>query len=857
MPLVVPGVGSASPSTPTAPAVVTPPVVKRDQGVAYPKQALDEGLDQTATVALVLSVDAEGAVTRADVQTGAGHGFDDAAVAAALKLEFEPAKRDGRPVAARIRFVYTFVAPPAALSGRVLTELGDKPIEGATVVVQGEDGVPHRATSDADGRWRIDGLRAGRFHVTLMANGRAPHESDETLKPAEEASVVDRLASPPAPPEAGRVSPAAREDVEDVEVRGKRPPREVTKFTMSQAELNRIPGTGGDALKSLQNLPGVARPPGFLGLLIVRGSAPADSQYFIDGTPVPIVFHFGGLSAIVPTEMIDRIDFFPGNFSSQYGRAMGAIVDVGIGGAMRERGELHGVELDPKKVHALIDVNLIDGRFVVQGPIFDTGWKFTVAGRRSYVDTWLGPVLKGLGANVSVAPVYYDYQATLEKQLSPHSSVRFGFFGTDDRLQILLTNAGDAPTLAGQIGTHTGFWRGQVLYKTKLGDQTEFRLVAAAGEDYTDFHLGSLLNFTVTDWPITGRAEVAQKLSERVTMNVGLDMGFGPYTVVGTAPQVPRVGQPPPAPISAQQLLHTNVSSTVYEPAAYLEWEATPWRGGRIVPGLRLDYTNDNSHAWDFDPRIVVRQDVTSAPRTTLKGGAGIFSQPPQPQEANVVFGKTGLSSNRAYHYDVGIEHEFSRNIDASLEGFYKQLDHLVVAGLGNTGSGVVYGAETLIRYKPDAHFFGWLSYTLSRSLRRDAPGMPLQVFQYDETHVLTVLGSYQLGRGWSFGARYRLTSGYMYTPEQYGFYDQTLGTYASLQAYPQFGSRLPLFHSLDLRVDKTWKFRWGSAGGYLDVLNVYNNANVDGYSYNYNSTQQSYANDLPILPSLGFWVQL
>jgi hypothetical protein len=96
-----------------------------------------------------------------------------------------------------------------------------------------------------------------------------------------------------------------------------------------------------------------------------------------------------------------------------------------------------------------------------------------------------------------------------------------------------------------------------------------------------------------------------------------------------------------------------------------------------------------------------------------------------------------------------------------------------------------------------------------------------------------------------------------MDTPEQYGYYDENIGTYIPLQAYPQFGRRLPIFNSLDLRVDKRWQFRWGSIGAYLDVLNVYNQANVDGLNYNYNSTLNTYINDIPILPSLGIHVEM
>jgi TonB family protein len=835
---------SAAPSDTTAPAapVVTMPKVKKDEGAVYPKAALDAGIRDPVEVAVLLTIDATGVVTRAVVEKPAGHGFDEAAVEAAQKLEFEPATRDGRPVAARTRFLFKFTPPLAALGGRVVTQLGDRPIAGANVVIRDASGQERTVATGPDGTWRVDHLPAGAYHVSIVASGMTKHEADETVQPGEEVQAVDRL-SPVAA--AGATAPASSsaDQAEEVEVHGEKPPREVTKFTMDQREISRIPGTNGDALRSLQNLPGVARAPSFTGLLIVRGSAPEDTQYFVDGTPVPIVYHFGGLSSVVPTEMINKIDFYPGNFSAQYGRAMGGIVDVGLA--------------DPKSdgIHAMAQADFIDTRLMVQGPIGDTGWKFAVAGRRSWFDLWLGPVLSATGAGVSVAPVYYDYQAVLEKDLNKHSSVRFALFGSDDRLSILLQSANSsAPTLAGTIGDHTGFWRGQALYRNKLSDQTELRVVGAVGQDYVEINAGNIF-FNVTDWPITSRVELAQKLEKNLTMNVGLDLFYAPYTLSAQLPPIPKPGQPPPGPFSSQPPLTTNTSSTIYEPAFYTEFEATPWKGGRIVPGLRVDYTKDTK-SWDLSPRIVLRQDVTEAPRTTIKGGAGLFTQPPQFQETNAVFGTPGLTSNRAYHYDVGAEREVTSNIDVSLDAFYKQLDNLVEQGLGNTGSGQVYGLETLIRYKPSERFFGWIAYTLSRSVRRTEPGAPLLLFQYDETHVLTVIGSYRLGRGWELGMRYRLSSGYMTTPAGYGFYDENIGTYLPLSSYPAYGTRLPIFHSLDVRVDKTWTYSWGRINAYLDVLNIYNQANVDGVTYDYNNTHQAYVNDLPIIPSLGLRIE-
>ncbi|MGD0525251.1 MAG: TonB family protein [Polyangiaceae bacterium] len=815
-------------------------MVQKNEGVAYPKQALDEGFRAPAQVTLTLTIDATGAVTDAVVLSPAGHGFDEAAVEAAHKLTFSPATKDGRSVAAKIKFVYNFVPPPGVLSGRVVTLDGERPIAGATVVVRAASGEERTATTGPDGKWRITGAEAGTYHVTVSASGMVPHEADQPVLAGEEVTATDRLAPPTAPK---TIAAPASDDEQQVEVHGDKPPREVTKFTLDEREIARIPGTNGDALRSLQNLPGVARSPALSGLLIVRGSAPEDTQYFVDGTPVPLVYHFGGLSSVVPTEMLGRIDFYPGNFSTQYGRAMGGIVDVGL------------TEPKSDRIHAMAEADLIDTRALVQGPIFDTGWKFAIAGRRSWFDVWLSPVLSAANASVSVAPVYYDYQAIVERDLDRHSSLRFGFFGSDDRIDILLQSpSSSTPDLAGVIGSHTGFWRAQALYKNKISDNTELRVVAAFGEDYLEFNAGSIF-FHLDDHPISSRVEVSQKLDRHLTLNMGLDLYASPYTGAAQLPAPPKAGEPPSGPFASQPPVATTASGSIFEPAIYTELEATPWAGARIVPGMRLDYT-DSTKSWDFAPRIVVRQDVTSEPRTTIKGGIGLFAQPPQAQETNSVFGMSGLTSNRAIHYDLGVERVFTPHIEASLEGFYKQLDNLVEPGLGNTGSGVVYGAETLIRYKPDERFFGWIAYTLSRSLRRDEPGAPLRIFEYDETHVLTVLGSYRIGRGWELGMRYRLSSGYMYTPNAYGFYDENIGAYLPLSAYPADGSRLPLFHSLDVRVDKTWAFGWGKLSAYLDILNIYNQGNVDGLTYDYNYTHMAYANDLPIIPSLGMRVE-
>jgi hypothetical protein len=250
--------------------------------------------------------------------------------------------------------------------------------------------------------------------------------------------------------------------------------------------------------------------------------------------------------------------------------------------------------------------------------------------------------------------------------------------------------------------------------------------------------------------------------------------------------------------------------------------------------------------------------------RTTLKAGAGVFYQPPQFQETNPVFGTPGLLSNRAIHYSLGVEQEFTPQIELSLEGFYKDLTRQVARApndeggytYNNYGTGSVIGLEALLKYKPDARFFGWISYTLSRSVRRDAPDLPEYLFQYDQTHNLIILGSYRLGRGWEFGGRFRIVSGSLDTaslppPSLPALYAADAGAYTQLQGKP-YSTRLPLFHQLDLRVDKRWQFRTWRFSTYLDIQNVYNNAAVEGLSYNYNFSKQSYQTGIPIIPSIG-----
>ena len=855
------------------PSVVSPQMTEYSPPV-YPTAAFEQGLQ--TTVQLKITVNADGTVTDPEVVESKGNGFDEAALAAALGLKFSPALVDGVPRTVRIGFEYVFkideVAKPdeapeeeqlrvGEIGGVLLLSGTETPLPGVEVIVTDALGMNYSVVTDAAGNWRLQAMAPGIYQVKIRAEGFVPVESDEQVVAGEATEITFRIL------------PESTET--EVFVQGERPPREVTRRTLERREIQRIPGTSGDALRSIQSLPGVARPPGLAGLLIVRGSAPEDTGTFIDGAQVPLIYHFGGLTSVVPTELLDKLDFYPGNFSVRYGRLQGGIVDVGLRKPNTDCYGDYGEMTDRKGCyHGMVQFDSVDGRILIQGPVAGSeDWSFAVGGRRSWIDAWLAPVLEEAGSNVTSAPVYYDYQAIVERNKGPGDKLSFRFYGSDDKLELLLNNpAAQDPGFGGNLKFGTSFLRAQALYQKQLTKKTNLDTMVSAGTQNIDFSLGGNLRFEISSVPIDIRSEIGHKIHETAKVNVGLDFQTGPFDVFVRAPPPSRPGEVAAGPFATAVPLETNSSGMIFRPAWYGDVEWQPHRRLRIVPGVRFDYARDSGQA-DASPRANVRYSLILPEEefwfgkplgTVLKGGVGKYSQPPEFQETDEIFGTPGIGTNQSMHYAVGFEQDVSQQLNLSVEGYYKDFYNSVsrnpdangVYVYDNQGSGQVIGMETLLKYKPDTRFFGWLSYTLSQSLRRDCDSCIERKFEFDQTHNFIILGSYRLGRGWEFGARFRVVSGPLVTPVANpntlpSVFSGDAGSYVPLQG-EVFSERLPLFHQLDLRVDKSWQLRLVKMSLYVDIQNVYNNAAAEGLLYNYNFSQQAYQTGLPILPSLG-----
>jgi TonB family protein len=296
------------------------PVLVEFAEAAYPAEAVEEGL--TASVELIITIDVDGSVSEA-VLAGApvGSGFDESAIEAAQRLRFEPAEIDGQPAAIRVPYVYRFefqpppepepeAVPEAAplpkgrLIGRVRQKGTGVPIGGAELIVEPLEMAIY---ADARGRFESD-VPPGSYVVVVRAPDHREQRIDVEIAHNEEVELVALI-----PPRFGVPS--------DVVIRGKRQQTSLTRRTLEGEQLQSVPGSFGDPLRAIQNLPGITRPPFVLGVLLVRGSAPGDSAVFVDGHEIPLIYHFLGGPSILAPDFLASIDFYPGRATSARGTA--------------------------------------------------------------------------------------------------------------------------------------------------------------------------------------------------------------------------------------------------------------------------------------------------------------------------------------------------------------------------------------------------------------------------------------------------------------------------------------------------------------------------------------------------------
>ena len=831
----------AEAEAPAAGTITKLPELVDFQAAAYPPEALEEGIE--ADVLLQLDIDATGAVTAVEVVEPVGvYGFDEAAVAAAKGFRFSPAESDGVPVPVRIQYRYSFTMeappepPPAPEREPVVTIRGQirekgtrAPLAGVTVTVPAVGAV---AISDDEGRFELLDVPPGAASLFVP-----PTQFEELTQDVE----------------------VPTDGVADVELFIKRDPYasyrtliqaeelapQPAKRQLEVQEIQRIPGVSGDALKAVQNLPGVARPPFGAGQIVTRGSAPEDTIFRIDDLELPQLYHFGGIYSVFNTDLVETLDYYPGGFSVMHGDGTAGLIDVKL-----KKGRLD-------RWGGYLDINVFHAAAYASGPLWEDG-SLTLAVRRSYIDAILPAVLPDDATTTfNTAPVYYDYQAKLDAKLGPDDDLRVLVFGSDDQLKILLTEPSEnSPQVRGAITNHFLFHHVHGHWGHRFDKDTRLDTALLVGMQELNFGLGSAIDFFIYAGDLDWRFDLTSKLTPDLTLRAGMDSSLTAYKVAITAPLPPKEGSTG-GPLGSTETFQSNEKGVYLRNALYLEAIGEPTDGLSITGGIRLDAYTGAFEDVVVDPRVSVRWKVGDT--TTLKGGAGIYHRQPAPDETSEQFGNPAIETEQAIQYTIGVEQELWEGLTLDVQGFYKDLSNLVAPNpdpfggppLLNSGTGRIFGGEVLIRQRLGTWFWGWIAYTVSRSERKDSDVQPIRLFDFDQTHVLTAVASFTLPYEFIVGARFRYATGNPETPVTGAVFDADIGTYAQITGEPN-SDRNGDFHQLDLRVDKIWTFEDWVLTTYLEVQNVYNRANPEGTRYNYNFRESEPVSGLPIIPGFG-----
>ncbi len=798
-------------------------------------------------VLLEIDVDAAGRVEEVRVAEGAGEPFDEAARAAARRFRFSPARlTSGEAVPVTITFRMRLQAPPpppppaaeppapepVRYGGRLLERGTRRPLAGVAVLARAGGEVLAEGETDAAGRFALE-VPGAEFVVEALPTGHEPLEASVQAAPGEEREEDFYLES-----QGGE---------NETVVRAERVVREVTRQVLPRELVAQLPGTSGDTLKVVQNLPGVARASFGGGDLILRGASPDDSRVFLEGQEIPGLYHFGGLRSTFHPAFLEAVEFIPGNFGAEFGRATGGVVNVRV--------------RDPADdaFRGRLDLNLYDAGLVLEGPL-GGGWSLGGAFHRSWVDTFLEAVLpEDTPLSFDTAPRYYDYQILATYRHDDRHKLRLMWYGSQDKVEVLFSRPPGDPLLRGNVNARTAFHNGLAQYTSRLGERVSQESSVQFGQQTLGFELGPVIRFDLEVLRLSLRSAWEVRALDWLRVRAGLDIRVDWVSLSLNSATRPLEGESAP-PLSTQRTIALDTTATLFQPAAFLELVFEPLPGLTLTPSLRVDHYSEIGR-WTFDPRLAAAWEIV--PGTLVKAGVGYFQQPPTPDQSSPVAGNPHLLASRSSHSSLGLEQRILDGLSVELVGFYKWLDRQVIRNplaftdgaapeYLNGGTGIIGGLELLV--KAELHgFTGWLAYTYQRSLRRDGPGAQERPFSFDQPHILTAVGTYDFGSGWSAGLRFRLVSGNPATPVVGAVYDATSDAWVPLYG-PTNSSRQATFHQLDVRADKVWTFDLWKLGLFLDIQNVYNQGNQEGWSYSFDYRERSAVTGLPILPILGLY---
>ncbi len=608
----------------------------------------------------------------------------------------------------------------------------------------------------------------------------------------------------------------------------------------------------------------------------------------------------GGIIAITT---IDEVDRFGGNASFSLWSA-NALFKAPIGPLPADAAALQLQNSAESQTAAETFENFENGDAAekTSGSQPASGGYWIGAARGSYLDK----TLASLAQDGVRLPVFWDAQFKLKYRFNPHHTVyayalaASDTFGAEieDTPEYDPTKAVDPVFVGARIALDRAFHTEALRYEWQPGSKFRLRLTGLYHENisFIDGELGSIeLRQELTAGYASGIAELDWDIiRDHVLIRAGGEFRSFQYQnngrtarLVDPADENPDLFATPPdfVTIPVRDSFRAQYNSG-------FGMLVLNGLGFEFKPGARVEYFQFTGQTV-VDPRGTLSYTVPKkifGGTATILGGAGVFHRLPDRNQFSPSSGNPDLKFERAEHYAGGFQFERNEWL-IKVEAFRHYFTDLVVndayitapfrenqdpferyttpilfndpLSFSNDGTGFSEGYEIYLKKSKPAHrkgWFGWLSYTWSRSIRNDhqhiitdeerqllrtanETRIALQYdntrdiyADFDRTHILNLVFGYKINAEWQFGARWRYQTAAPYT--------RIVGDDGGQQFNrgrrifdPEFSDlrnteRLKPFHRLDIRLDRFYNYEWGYANFYFEMLNVYLRKNEESIEF-------------------------
>ena len=671
----------------------------------------------------------------------------------------------------------------------------------------------------------------------------------------------------------------ASKEMQEIVVNGEKTNHNVTSTSMGVVHLdireaNKVPVLFGekDIIKTMQLMPGVITlGEGNTGFY-VRGGGADQNLILLDEATVYNPSHLLGFFSIFNSDAIKDVNLYKGSIPAEYGGRVSSVMDV----RMNDGNE--------KKFGVSGGIGLIASRLTIEGPIVKDKGSFEISGRRTYADLFLK-----LSSNPQLrnsALYFYDLNVKANYKFGEKDRVYLsGYFGRDafSSQNLISTDWGNA----------TGTLRWNHLFTDKLFLNSSF---IASNYSYNNSSTIGANSYTITsgikDYSL--KEDFHYYISPRNTFKYGLQSTY--HTFI-------------PADISGDlnalsSRVHSITRKYAWENAAYLSDEFSVGARWNFNLGVRYssftllgngseiytydkngNITDSNKYAQNkfiqtymgLEPRIGVTyilNDVSSLKASYFYNQQYLHllsnSTISTPNDLWVP-SSNNIKPQQAQQYSIGYfrnlhDNDYEFSVETYYKSLYNQIDFRTGADLTFNpnvesqllyGSGQAYGAEFFLR-KKTGKLTGWLSYTLSRTLRTfpDIDNNAAFPARQDRINVISLVGIYEINKKWTVSATFVYYTGNAVTfPSGKYIVDGKLFDYYT----ERNGYRMPPYNRLDIsatkQIKKTAKFE---SDLNFSIYNVYARQNAYFIYFqkdpnNANNTQAVQVSLFSIIPSITY----